>query len=150
MPRDYKKIASWQRAHGPTLAVYQATQAFPKHELYGLTSQVRRAAMSVATNIVEGSGRNSRKEYLHFLYIAYASLKETQYLLLLAHDLGYLGAHEHSTLTGVVDGTFAPLHGLIKVVKKEAGVIAGAFAWLTSGATLLLGGSMSYVVQRYV
>ncbi len=70
--------------------VYQATESMPKHEIYGLTSQVRRASVSVPASIAEGYGRNHRKEYLQFLGVANGSLKELETLLLLAHNLNYI------------------------------------------------------------
>ena len=68
--RDYTKIVTWQKADDLTVAVYELTRHFPKDELYALTSQLRRAAYSVPANIVEGSSRESKKDYLHFLHIA--------------------------------------------------------------------------------
>jgi four helix bundle protein len=67
--RDYTKIEAWKLADDLTVAVYQATHSFPREEIYGITSQLRRAACSVPANIVEGSSRESQKDYLHFLYI---------------------------------------------------------------------------------
>ncbi len=122
MPRDYKKVVAWQRSHELTLAVYKHTRNFPDDERFGLTSQVRRASYSVPANISEGSGRDSNKDYLRFLFIALASLKETEYFLLLARDLEYLPEKEYDRLTETVNGTFGALQGLIKVVKKEIGV----------------------------
>jgi len=87
---DYKKILVWQRAHGMTIVVYRATQGFPPEERYGLTSQLRRAAASVPTNIVEGCGRSSHKDLARFLDIAAGSASETEYLLLLCHELAYI------------------------------------------------------------
>ena len=120
MARDYRRIIAWQRAHRLTLYIYRASKEFPKDEIYGLTAQLRRAAYSVAANIVEGSGRDSHKDYLRFLNIAYASLKETEYFLLLARDLGYLDEVRHEELTKQVNGTFAPLAGLIRSVDNDA------------------------------
>lgn len=76
--RDYTKILAWQKADDLTVAVYEASKPFPKAELYALTSQVRRAAYSVAANIVEGAARESKKDYLHFLIIGRGSLAETR------------------------------------------------------------------------
>ena len=78
--RDYTKINAWRLADDLTVAAYQRTRSFPKEEIYGLTSQLRRASYSVPANIVEGASRDSKKDYLHFLYIARGSLSETQYL----------------------------------------------------------------------
>ena len=122
MMRDYKKIAAWQRADQLTLDVYKRTLAFPHDERFALTSQLRRAAYSVPSNIAEGSGRGTKKEYLRFLHIALASLKETEYFLLLSRDLGYVAEEDHDRLAEGINRTFATLHGLIKAVKKETGI----------------------------
>ena len=123
MMRDYKKIVAWQRSHALTLAVYEFTKRFPDEERFGLTSQVRRAAYSVPSNNAEGSGRDSQKDYLRFLFISLASLKETEYFLLLAHDLGYLNDDAYETLSDQVNSSFRVLHGLIKATKKEVGAM---------------------------
>ena len=88
--RDFKKYEIWQISHSFTLEIYQITKAFPKEELYGLTSQIRRAASSTPTNISEGCGRNSDKEFNQFLNIALGSANETEYLLILSRDLNYI------------------------------------------------------------
>ncbi|HKI68980.1 MAG TPA: four helix bundle protein [Verrucomicrobiae bacterium] len=75
--RDYRKIEAWMLSDDLTVAVYEQTRSFPCEEMYGLTSQLRRASYSVPANIVEGSSRESKKDYLHFLYIARGSLSET-------------------------------------------------------------------------
>src|SRR5439155_15218412 len=105
--RDYTKIQAWKLADDLTVAIYEATRLFPREEIYGLTSQVRRAAYSVPANIVEGSSRESKKDYLHFLYIARGSLSETQYFIHLAHRLGYLNASDADALIGQTKHTFA-------------------------------------------
>lgn len=76
--RDYTKIEAWRLADDLTVAIYEVSSSFPREEIYGLTSQLRRAAYSVPANIVEGSARESKREYLHFLHIARASLSEAQ------------------------------------------------------------------------
>ena len=121
MARHYRDLVAWQRSHELTLAIYKQTQGFPTEERYGLTSQLRRAAYSVPANISEGSGRETNKDYRRFLIIALSSLKETEYFLLLAHDLGYLAEDQYDALTETVNGTFGALQGLIKAVKKEVG-----------------------------
>ncbi len=88
--RDFKKYDVWDLSHKLTLEIYKITSIFPKEELYGLTSQIRRAALSIPTNISEGCGRNSDKEFNQFLNIALGSALETEYLLILSKDLDYL------------------------------------------------------------
>jgi len=139
--RDYTKIEAWKLADDLTVAIYQATQAFPREEIYGLTSQLRRASYSVPANICEGSSRESKKDYLHFLYISRGSLSETQYFVHLSHRLGYLSDVDAERLIGRIRQTFACLHGLIKAVEKEAGKFAKAVAALTS---LLVFGAWSH------
>jgi four helix bundle protein len=132
MAREYKKIIAWQRAHELTKRIYQETRSFPKDEMFGMTSQIRRAAYSVPSNIVEGSARESKKDYLRFLHIAFASLKEVEYFILLSYDLGYLDAAVYDELSTAVNETFAPFSGLIKAVKREVGVSKNAIALLLS------------------
>jgi len=121
--RDYTKIEAWKLADDLVVAVYQVTKSFPKEELYGITSQLRRAASSVAANIVEGSARESLKDYLHFLQIARASLSETQYFLHLAKRLGYLLENESDDLGSQCKRTFACLHGLMSAIRNESAQI---------------------------
>ncbi len=88
----------WQRSHALTLDLYRATKSFPKEETFGLTSQLRRAAASVPTNIAEGCGRDGDAELKRFLSIALGSACETDYLILLAAELGYLSDRDAPTL----------------------------------------------------
>src|SRR5687768_11115905 len=88
--KDFRQLKVWEKAHQVALAIYKATKEFPKEELYGLTSQIRRASMSIPTNISEGCGRNTDAEFARFLQIAMGSASETEYQLLLSHDLGLL------------------------------------------------------------
>ena len=118
--RDYTKIEAWKLADDLTVAIYQQTQSFPREELYGLTSQLRRACSSVPANIVEGSARESQKDYLHFLHIARASLSETQYFLHPANRLNYLKADDASRLQQQTKQVFACLHGLTVAVARQA------------------------------
>ena len=130
--RDYTKIEAWRLADDLTVGVYERTRSFPKEEIYGLTSQLRRASYSVPANIFEGSSRESKKDYLHFLYIARGSLSETQYFIHLARRLNYFGKEESDTLREQTKVTFACLHGLIRAVEKEAGKISKIVATVTS------------------
>jgi len=88
--QHFTKIDVWRRSHELTLEVYKLTARFPKDELYGVTSQPRRAMVSVPTNIAEGAMRRTNKEYARFLNISEGSLAESEYLLMLSRDLGYL------------------------------------------------------------
>ena len=88
--QDFRKLAVWQKAHELVLAVYRSTATFPRDELYGLTSQLRRAAVSVPTNLAEGRCRRSERDFRRFVGIAMGSASEVEYHLLLSHDLGYI------------------------------------------------------------
>jgi four helix bundle protein len=136
--RDYTKIEAWKLADDLTVAVYEQTRSFPNEEIYGLTSQLRRASYSVPSNIVEGSSRDSKKDYLHFLYIARGSLSETQYFVHLAGRLGYLSRSEANLLQGQIKLTFGCLHGLVQAVEKETGKLGKFVATVTSLLVLSL------------
>lgn len=109
--RDFHKLVIWQRSHQLTLDVYKASKSFPNEELFGLTSQIRRAVSSIPTNIAEGCGRNSNKELAHFLQIALGSASEVEYELLLANNLGYINDTDYQTL---VDETIAVRKMIVK------------------------------------
>ncbi len=100
--RDFRKYNAWQESHLFTLEIYQATKDFPKEELFGLTSQLRRASSSIPTNFAEGCGSNSEKEFARYLNIAIASCPEVEYLLLLTSDLEYLKPKIHQVLESKV------------------------------------------------
>jgi four helix bundle protein len=95
---DFKDLKVWTKAHLLTLAIYQRTRVFPRDEIYGLTSQVRRAAASIGANIAEGCGRRSDPELKRFLQIARGSASELEYHLLLARDLQFLTPSEFKEL----------------------------------------------------
>ena len=88
--RDFRTLKVWQDSHQLTLDIYKATKNFPKEELFALTSQMRRASSSIPTNIAEGCGRGTSKDFARFLQIAVGSAYELDYHLILAHDLSYL------------------------------------------------------------
>ena len=88
--RDFQQLEFWQRSHNLTLQVYTYTKSFPKEEIYGLSSQMRRSASSIPTNIAEGCGRNSSAELKRFLVIAAGSTSELHYQFILSKDLGYI------------------------------------------------------------
>lgn len=99
---DFKGLRVWEKAYALTLSVYQKTRTFPKEEMYGLTSQLRRAASSVGANIAEGCGRRSDPEMRRFLQIARGSANEVEYHLLLARDLQFLTLDDFKELEAMV------------------------------------------------
>ncbi|MGD9780538.1 MAG: four helix bundle protein [Kiritimatiellia bacterium] len=121
--RNYNNILAWQKADDLVVAIYEATRAFPKEEVYALTSQIRRAAYSVPANVAEGASRNSQKDYLHFLFIARGSLAEVAYFIHLSHRLRYFGEDLHSRLAKQADEASRVLAGLIRSVEKETCVL---------------------------
>jgi four helix bundle protein len=118
--QDYTQLLVWQRSHKLVLELYRATQAFPPAERYGLISQLRRAALSVPTNIAEGSRRTASKEYARFLNIAEGSLSEAQYLVLVSRDLGYIAAPLASKYLSESAELLKMLIGLRKKVQQAS------------------------------
>ena len=118
--RDYTKIEAWRLADDLTVMIYKSTKGFPREELYGLTSQIRRAASSVPANIVEGSARETQRDHLRFLHIARGSLAEAQYFVHLAARLSFLTEEISTQLHQQTKQVFACLHGLIQAVEREA------------------------------
>jgi len=96
--QDFRSLQVWGKGHQLTLALYKATAPFPKDELYGLTSQIRRACASIPANIAEGCGRSGKAELGRFLQVSMGSASELEYHLLLAHDLGLLRDKEYEQL----------------------------------------------------
>lgn len=136
--RDYTRIEAWKLADDLTVRIYEVTKQFPRQELYGLTNQIRRAAMSVAANIVEGASRGTKRDYLHFLYIARASSSERHYFIHLAKRLGFLSAEEAGSVEEQSRSALACLAGLIRAVESESGVVAKAVATFSSLVVLTL------------
>lgn len=95
---SYKDLKVWQKAHALAVQVYKISSRFPRYELFGITSQLRRAVTSVPANIAEGQSRRHREEFIQFLYIAKGSLAETDYFLTLCKDLGYIKTEEYQQL----------------------------------------------------
>ena len=96
--KPYERLAAWQRCHSLALAVYRASEQWPAAERYGISGQIRRAALSAPTNIAEGSAKRGRSEFRRFLSHSIGSLSEVGYLLLVARDLGMLSEPSWSTL----------------------------------------------------
>lgn len=95
---DFKQLKVWQKAHEVTLAIYRITSGFPRAEIYGLTSQMRRCAISIGSNIAEGRGRDGDPEFARFIGIASGSAAELEYQLLVAKDLGYLSPEDYTKI----------------------------------------------------
>ena len=116
--KDFKKLKVWEKAHRLTLDVYQASATFPREELYGLTSQIRRSCLSIPSNIAEGCGRGSDTDFARFLQISMGSSSEVEYLLILSRDLHILPNDDYETLSYDVIQTKRMLTSLIKTLKS--------------------------------
>lgn len=108
----------WKKAHELALRIYEATKAFPKDELFGLTSQMRRASTSVPCNIVEGKARGSSKDFKRFLLIARGSLEELKYQIMLSKDLNYIDKEKHEALQEKAKEVGRLLNGLMASLDK--------------------------------
>jgi len=118
--QDFRDLKVWEKAHHVTLGVYKASAAFPKDELYGLTSQIRRSSVSVPSNIAEGCGRGGDAEFARFLQIAMGSASELEYQLLLAHDLGFMNSTKYKTLVNHVIEVKRMLAVLMQKVRTDS------------------------------
>lgn len=118
--RDFRDLKVWQKSHSLTLTVYKATAVFPKEELYGLISQIRRACSSIPANIAEGCGRGSEAELSRFLQIAMGSASELEYHLLLSYDLGFLKGDAYMQLESDVCEVKRMLAVFIKKLRADS------------------------------
>jgi four helix bundle protein len=116
--RSFQDLNIWKEAHYLTLEIYKITKNFPKEEVYGITSQLRRAATSIASNIAEGMGRNTTKELLNFIYNARGSLSEVVYYLILVKDLGYIKTENFENLYSRYNGLGRGINAFISKLKK--------------------------------
>ena len=117
--RDFRKLQVWERSHELTLKIYELTSQFPREEIYGLTNQIRRACTSIPTNIAEGCGRESTADFARFLQIAMGSASETEYLILLAHNLKYFNAKQYVELTDAIVSVKKMLTSLLKNIRSK-------------------------------
>jgi four helix bundle protein len=115
--KDFRSLKVWEKAHALTLAIYKSTEHFPRQELYSLTNQVQRAAVSVPANIAEGCGKDSDAELKRFFCIAMGSASELEYLLLLARDLGYLPPNLYRPIQNDLVETRKMLNAFIQRLK---------------------------------
>lgn len=120
MIENYKSWPVWQKAHKLALEIYKVTEKFPKSEIFGLTSQLRRAGLSVPTNIVEGYARQNNKVFKTFLDTAYGSLAEVEYLLYFANEVGYLNRDGFKGLMGLTKETGGLLWKFREEVRRNA------------------------------
>jgi four helix bundle protein len=118
--KDFRDLKVWQKGHELTLQLYKETQHFPKDELYALTSQIRRASVSIQANIAEGCGRGTDSELRQFLQIAMGSASELEYHLVLARDLGYLEAASYQPLNDQVIEVKRMLASFIQKLKAAS------------------------------
>ena len=125
--RDFRKLDVWARAHGLTLDVFRVTESFPSHERFGLAAQMRRSAVSIPSNIAEGAGRDSRREYARSLDIAIASAHELDYQLQLSRDLRFTDPSRYDNLA----------NELVEVRNVIAGLRATVLSGGGSGSRLL-------------
>jgi four helix bundle protein len=117
--KDFRKQKVWQKSHKLTLEIYKVTMGFPRDELYGLTSQLRRCCSSIPANIAEGCGRNSDADFSRFLQIAMGSAAELEYHLLLSHDLGMLDDDSYEKLSQKTIEIKQMLTSFIKKLKAD-------------------------------
>lgn len=119
--KSYRDLIAWQRAFSLGVAIYRLTREFPDHERFGLTSQIRRAAVSIASNIAEGYGRGSRTDYARFLRMARGSLFEVETQLQFAVELTYISHGQFDEFTRQVNDVARVLSGLIKSLENAVG-----------------------------
>jgi four helix bundle protein len=117
--KNFRDLKVWEKAHALVLTCYDATKPFPREELFGLVSQIRRAASSIPANIAEGCGRRGNAELHRFLQMAMGSANELEYHLLLSKDLAYLKVEDHQRLQPQVEEVKRMLASLIRKVDSE-------------------------------
>lgn len=110
--RCYKDLVAWQKAMELVVKIYHVTDEFPRQEVFGLVNQVRRAAVSIPSNIAEGQGRGTTRDFLHFLAVARGSLQEVETQLLIANRLGYLPENNTGPLINLIGEVARIMHGL--------------------------------------
>ena len=119
---SFKDLECWQQAHEFVKTVYAVTKDFPEDETYGLTSQFRRAAVSIAANICEGYRKLSRADKLRFLNISQGSLEECRYYIILSHDIEYIDDSTHDSLEYQINGVSWKLNGYAEAISQNKGI----------------------------
>ena len=119
MLKSFKDLQVWQKSYVLALDIYEATSNFPASEVYGLTAQIRRAAVSIPSNIAEGYARGHTAEYVRFVNVAYGSLAELQTQLMLARDLGYLEQSVHGVIASQYEDLERMLSALMRSLRRK-------------------------------
>ena len=117
--KDYRKLIVWQKSHSNALMIYNLTKNFPKEERFGVTSQLRRAALSVPTNIAEGCGKFTQKDFANYLQIAFGSAQEAEYLAFFSSKLGYLNESDFKQANDQLNEVKAMLISLLNKVRSK-------------------------------
>ena len=117
--QSYKELTVYQKSVELSVIIYRITRTFPKEELYGLVSQLRRCSVSIPSNIAEGQRRGSRLEYIHFLRIAFGSGAELETQILIAFKIGYLKEEQYKEVLNLLDEIMKMLNKLISVLEKN-------------------------------
>lgn len=116
--KEFTDLIAWQEAHKLVIMIYQITKKFPKDEMYGLTNQIRRAALSITSNIAEGFGRHGNKERVQFYYIAHGSLTEVKNQIITSKDIGYIELSDYNKLMQQLETAHKVLQGLLTKTKS--------------------------------
>jgi four helix bundle protein len=117
--KDFRNLKVWEKGHKITMAIYKETKKFPKEELYGLVSQMRRAATSITTNIAEGCGKHTEKEFANYLQISMGSASEVEYLVFLSGELGYITTDNTQELIKRITEIKKMLASLLKNIRRQ-------------------------------
>ncbi len=117
--KNFTDLNAWKESHKLVLEIYKITKSFPREEIFGLSSQIKRAAVSITSNIAEGFGRFSKKEQIQFFYISLGSLIEIQNQLLIARDVGYLSTNDYNNINELTINSQKIINGLIKYNKTN-------------------------------
>lgn len=118
--RDFRKLSVWAKSHSLALLIYRFTASYPNEELYGLTSQMRRSASSIPSNVAEGCGRNTQPQFAQFLNIAFGSASELEYQIILSKDLGFIDGNSFKELSQKTTEVKKMLFSLLEKVQADS------------------------------
>ena len=117
--KTHKDLDVWKKSVSLVTSIYEVTKTFPKDDIYGLTNQIRRSAVSIPSNMAEGSARKGEKEFIQFLYISLGSMAELETQLIIANNLKYVNLNDYELMTGRLEEIRKMIIGLIKFVKNK-------------------------------